>query len=93
MPSQWVEDAAQALANYKKARAIGVKRESARYLLPHCLSADIVVTANFRQWRHMIYLRTHRTAAPEMRYLFEIVRQELFHVSPLLVENISEERF
>jgi len=87
-PPSWVSSAAFAFNDYQEARKHGVKRESARYLLPHCLAAHIVVTANFRQWRHMIALRTHKAAAPEMRLLFGNVRGDLCRISPMLTEGL-----
>jgi len=87
-PSRWVQVATEAVRDYQHERDQGVARESARYLLPHCLKADIVVTANFRQWRHMIRLRTSKKAAPEMQTLFNKVKDDLSQISPVLVEDL-----
>lgn len=81
----WIVQAGEAIHTYQVLRG-SIRRESARYLLPHCLAAQIVVTTNFRQWRHMIRMRTHRTAAPEMRQIFGSIRDMLYQISPVLVE-------
>lgn len=45
----------------------GVKPEIARYALPNACETQIVFTANFRELRHFIKLRTSSRALPEMR--------------------------
>ncbi len=66
----------------------GRKREYARYLLPHCIEVWLQMTANFREWRHIIRLRTNKAAAPEMRRLLGQVKEDLEKVSPVLVEGL-----
>lgn len=84
----WLMTAAHALVEYAQLRDNGVKRESARYVLPHALSCWIQITANFRQWRHMIRLRTSKLAAPEMQRLFGQVKDKLTEISPVLTEDL-----
>jgi len=84
----WILPATESVLAYEKLRESGVKREAARYLLPHCLAAWIQITANFRQWRHMIRLRASPPAAPEMQCLFTDVKRWLSDVSPVLVEGL-----
>jgi len=84
----WVQAAANSIAEYQTLRDQDIKRESARYLLPHCLSCWIQITANFRQWRHMIRLRTSKKAAPEMQRLFNQVKDDLTKISPVLTEDL-----
>ncbi|HAL45225.1 MAG TPA: FAD-dependent thymidylate synthase [Phycisphaerales bacterium] len=52
---------------YKKWRDKGLKREDARFVLPNACTSEIVVTANFREWRHIIKLRTSQKAQWEIR--------------------------
>jgi len=85
----WVYSAAHAFASYKAARAEGVKRESARYLLPHCLSAWIMFSASFRQIRNMIRLRTAPQAAPEIRVIFTQIRTMLNLIDPVLLTGLE----
>jgi thymidylate synthase (FAD) len=52
---------------YKKWRDKGLKKEDARFVLPNACTSEIVVTANFREWRHIIRLRTSTAAQWEIR--------------------------
>jgi thymidylate synthase (FAD) len=45
----------------------GLKREDARFVLPNACVSEIVVTANFREWRHIINIRTSKKAQWEIR--------------------------
>lgn len=46
---------------------LGIPKEDARFILPNACASQIVVTANFRQWRHMIELRGAASAQWEIR--------------------------
>jgi len=57
------------------------KPQEARAVLPNCLKTEIVVKANFREWRHIFQLRAISKAAhPDMRALmiplYEQCREE-----------------
>lgn len=47
----------------------GVSAQEARSVLPNSLATEIVMTANPREWRHVIELRTHRDAHPQIRQI------------------------
>lgn len=45
----------------------GMAPQAARAVLPNALKTEIVVTANFRAWRHIFRLRRDKAAHPDMR--------------------------
>lgn len=45
--------------------------QQARSVLPNSLKTEIVITANVREWRHIIKLRTAPTAHPQMVELID----------------------
>jgi len=62
------EDAISYLKNaYKRLVDLGIKREDARFLLPNAVESKIVISANFREWRHIFKLRCHQSAQWEIR--------------------------
>ncbi len=68
--AQWEETAAlhrRAVELYEKLIAEGVPKEDARYVLPIGTETRLVVSANFREWRHIIRLRGSRAAQWEIR--------------------------
>lgn len=61
--SSWYGSMLQAENNYNEMRYLGAKPEIARSVLPNSLKTEIVVTGNFREWRHFFKLRTAKTAS------------------------------
>ncbi len=52
---------------YKKLRELAIKKEDARFVLPNALESQIVISANFREWRHIFSLRLAKAAQWEIR--------------------------
>ena len=52
---------------YEKMLDSGVPPEDARYILPNATTSEIVITANFREWRHFVWLRANPRAHWEIR--------------------------
>ncbi|TFG00300.1 MAG: FAD-dependent thymidylate synthase [Promethearchaeota archaeon] len=55
--------------HYKQLRDLGIKKEDARFILPNATESELVLTANFRELRHMIQLRGEKAAQWEIRRL------------------------
>ena len=56
---------------------LGAKPQEARSVLPNSLKTEIVVSANFREWRHIFRLRTSTRAHPQMREVMVPLLQEV----------------
>lgn len=52
---------------YRKWRDRGLRKEDARFVLPNACVSEIVVSANFREWRHIFRLRLSPKAQWEIR--------------------------
>lgn len=66
----------------------GATPQEARSVLPNSLKTEIVVTANVREWRHILKLRTDKSAHPQMRELMIPLLQELHEKLPVLFSDI-----
>jgi thymidylate synthase (FAD) len=62
----------------------GVPGEDARFVFPNATRTNIVMTVNFRALMHLSALRLCTMAQWEIRRLFQLVRHEVFAVSPFL---------
>ncbi len=58
---------AHAKSLYLELQKSGLKNEDARFVLPNAVESHIIVTANFREWRHIIELRGKPDAQWEIR--------------------------
>lgn len=72
--------------NYIDLLEQGWKPEEARSILPNCVATEIVMTANVREWRHILQLRTSKSAYIEMRVLAEQIKNILAKISPTCFE-------
>jgi len=68
--------------------AEGASPQIARSVLPNSLKSEIGMTANFREWRHFLRLRTSPKAHPQMREIAEMIRAELLKISNACFEDI-----
>jgi len=84
----WVSACNEAEANYKKLRAMGWTPQQARSVLPNSLKAEIVITANLREWRHIFSLRCVKTAHPQMREIMVPLLEELRQLIPVIFEDL-----
>ena len=87
----WFEAVQAAERNYRKLLYLGSTPQQARSVLPNSLKTEIIVTANMREWRHILRLRTSRAAHPQMREIMVPLLQS-FHCSfPVLFDDITTE--
>ncbi len=66
---------------YRALRKAGWLPEEARQILPIGLRTEIVITANFREWRHIFYMRTSKYAHWEIR---SVMVKLLEYIKPIL---------
>ena len=75
--------------NYLQMRRNGARPEQARAILPNSLKTELFMTANLREWRHFLKLRTSKRAHPQMRQIalkiFEILNEKL----PVIFSDIE----
>lgn len=55
----------------------GATAQEARSVLPNSLKTEIIVTANFREWKHIIKMRCSTSAHPQMREVMQPLADEL----------------
>lgn len=83
----WAMDTAE--SNYKKSREKGSPPEQARTILPNSLKTEIIMTANLREWRHVLKLRTAKDAHPQMRQVANMILDILKQKLPVIFEDIG----
>jgi thymidylate synthase (FAD) len=69
---------------YSEMVAAGIPGEDARFVFPNATRTNLVMTANLRALIHMSGLRLCTMAQWEIRRLFQLIRHEVFAVSPFL---------
>ena len=87
----WKASLAISEAAYNDLLEIGTKPEVARSVLPNSTKTEIVMTANLREWRHVLKLRTSKQAHPDMQALMKPLLAEFQEKIPLIFEDINKE--
>lgn len=67
------------------------KPEEARCVLPLSLKTELVMTANIREWRHFLKLRTSAFSHPQMRQVTIPLLNELKSLIPVVFDDIEGE--
>jgi thymidylate synthase (FAD) len=73
-----------ALSLYGELVEAGIPGEDARFVFPNATRTNLVMTTNLRALIHMSGLRLCTMAQWEIRRLFQLIRHEIFQVSPFL---------
>ena len=96
MPGYWPDDAGiwfQALGNsafaYQRLLEGGWTPQQARTVLQNSLETELVVTANIREWRHILKLRTASSAHPQFREVACPLLGDFLERSPILFQGIQ----
>lgn len=74
---------------YQQAIAKGSAPEQARAVLPLCLKSELYMSANLRQWRHFLKLRTDKAAHYQMRRIANMILGIFKAKLPVIVEDIG----
>lgn len=80
----------RAQLDYRWLLAQGATPEIARSVLPLCLKSELYMTANLRELRHILKLRTSKAAHPQMRFIAGQILAILRDKLPVIVEDIKE---
>lgn len=76
-------------AAYFQLLEAGRSPQIARSVLPTCLKTELIMTANFREWRHFVDLREAKTAHPQIRPLAARVREFLVENCPAVFGDLK----
>ena len=72
---------------YRALRKAGWTPEDARQFLPIATKAEIVVSANFREWRHIFAMRTQKAAHWEIRRVMCKLLETVQEIVPTVFDD------
>jgi len=85
----WVRACETAEKHYFWMLECGCTPQEARAVLPNSLKTEIIMTANLREWRHFLKLRTAKNAHPQIRELALPLLRELQELLPAIFDDIG----
>ena len=74
--------------HYKNMIELGATPQIARSVLPSSTKTEIVVTANYREWRNIFNLRTPISAHPQMREIMIPLLKDVQNRIPIIFDDI-----
>lgn len=85
----WVAAMTEIEKIYNEMAAIGCTPDEMRMILPHSTAAEVTMTANIREWRHILSLRCSQAAHPSIQQLLIPLLLEFKSTMPELFDCIS----
>lgn len=79
----------KARETYQRLQELGIKNEDARFVLPNAVESEIVMTANFREWRHILLLRGSKGAQWEIAGVMAEILQILKAKAPSVFQDLE----
>lgn len=87
----WLRACRDAEAAYLTLLGSGATPQEARSVLPNSLKTELVMTANIREWRHFLKLRTSERAHPQMREVACMLGKMLAEKYPVFFGEFGEQ--
>ena len=89
---EWLECMNDIEKHYMKMCELGCRADQSRLCLPHSIKADVIMTANATEWKHIFNLRCDKAAHPDVRKVM-LMALDLFHQSGYQTFNDLYEKF
>ncbi len=87
---EWDNAMRNAEYSYNELINNGASPQEARSTLPNSLKTEIIVTANLREWRHILRLRLSKASHPQMRQVMEMAYDILKNSVPVIFDDLDE---
>lgn len=84
----WYASLLEAETDYMYLLNAGWTPQQARDVLPNALKTEIVVTGNYREWRHFFKLRCDEKAHPHMRALAKDLLEDVKMRIPVVFDDL-----
>ena len=85
----WLDAMTFSELQYKNLIKSGATPQEARSVLPNSLKTELVMTANFREWRHVLKLRLSKQAHPQIREIMFMALNILHNECPIVFESFD----
>lgn len=85
----WKATCQQCEDAYFVLREAGASPQEARSVLPNSLKTELIMSANLREWRHFLTLRTSKAAHPQMREIACKLLEECKNRIPVIFDDIN----
>ena len=88
---EWEQAMLDAEKHYMRMIELGATAQIARSVLPNSTKTNIMITANYREWRNYFRLRTASDAHPQIREVSVPLLKELKERIPVIFDDVTVE--
>lgn len=85
----WLDAMSLMEQKYMEMAKMGAKPDQLRMLLPHSTKADVIMTANLREWRHVFSLRCSPFAHPSVQQVMKMLLHKMNVQIPILFDDLA----
>lgn len=85
----WYQTMEMIEKQYLAMSAAGAATDQLRMLLPHSTKADVIMTANLREWRHIFKLRCAPAAHPTVQQVMKMLLNKFKKELPVFFDDIN----
>lgn len=86
---EWQWCLSQIEESYMKMTELKCTPDQMRMILPHSTAAEVTMTANIREWRHILDLRTKKMTHPSIRQILIPLLLKFKYTMPELFDEIE----
>jgi thymidylate synthase (FAD) len=86
----WFYELLRSETAYTELLKMGWVPQQARSVLPNALKTEIVITGNFREWRHFFKLRTAKEAHPQMQEVAKMILEDITKKTTVIFDEYLE---
>ena len=87
--TEWQWCLSQIEESYMKMTELKCTPDQMRMILPHSTAAEVTMTANIREWRHILDLRTKKMTHPSIRQILIPLLLKFKYTMPELFDEIE----
>jgi thymidylate synthase (FAD) len=87
--SRYLEKVRECEQLYSEMVKAGIVKEDARYILPNATTSEIVISANFREYRHIFEVRCHPRAHWEIRQICMTMLEIMKKEAPIVFDDFK----
>ena len=89
---EWKKSMEEIEKRYMKMKELGATTDMCRLILPHSTAAEVTMTADIREWKHILELRTSNKAHPAIRQLLIPLLKYFQKEMPEIFENVEYDK-
>lgn len=89
--AEWLSAVNNIEKSYMKMAELGAKADQLRMILPHSTKADMIMTANVVELKHIFSLRCHVAAHPSVRYVMKKILEQCYALMPKFFKKQYDE--